>query len=78
LKNLPSPLFTKEGNFPPFGKGLRLVEEDRRDFIINVFILIIVLVIQKIIDDRMELYFRGFSPMQSGYLGGPEIFRDRE
>ena len=33
-KNLPSPLFTKEGEI-----FLPLVKEERRDFIINVFIL---------------------------------------
>ncbi len=39
LKNLPLPLFTKEGCIPSLWK-----REDRRDFIIDVFILMTVLV----------------------------------
>jgi hypothetical protein len=39
LENLPLPLFTKEGNSPSLWK-----REIRRDFTINVFILIILLV----------------------------------
>ena len=40
LKNLPSPLFSKEGYSSSLWQ-----REDRRDFIINVFILMTVLVL---------------------------------
>jgi hypothetical protein len=41
LKNLPSPLFTKEGDDPSLWQ-----REVRRDFIINVFILMTLLLSQ--------------------------------
>jgi len=45
LKNLPSPLFAKEGDDPSLWQ-----REVRRDFIINVFILITLLLTRWVIE----------------------------